>query len=342
MALTPTPIGDNPYQPAAFAETYIPDQLIAGNKKLVTKNGTVSGSAVLQRGTVMGQQTEGTISGSTGKAFASGTITIGTPVPGDTVTVFGTAVTFVAADPSGLQVQCAATATQAAPTSAQMAAALQAMLASSSDVNLVKGTYSVAGAVVTATAAAIGTGGNSLTLATSDSSQITLSGATLSGGTANTGTSTIGSISAGSATKPGNYTVVLTSSTQGNVFDPNGDLLGTTTLGTAFSDPQINFTITSGGSPASGDSFVIHAVPASMNWVLCTAAAVDGSQNPAAILVDYTDPTAGNVTAGLYLEGEFNTNAMTFGPGVTQAAAAAALRPYGIHLKSQVSALDPL
>lgn len=58
MALTPTQYGDNPFQPGVFAETYLPDQLIAGNEHLVTETQTLAQqAAVLARGTLLGKVT---------------------------------------------------------------------------------------------------------------------------------------------------------------------------------------------------------------------------------------------------------------------------------------------
>lgn len=55
MSLTPVTIGDNPFLPQVSAETYVSDQLIAGNLKLITTNVTfATGAAVVYRGTVMG------------------------------------------------------------------------------------------------------------------------------------------------------------------------------------------------------------------------------------------------------------------------------------------------
>ncbi len=56
MTLTVNPIGDNPMTPGIAAETYQPDQLIAGRFPLVTTNATIA-SGTLQRGTVLGQVT---------------------------------------------------------------------------------------------------------------------------------------------------------------------------------------------------------------------------------------------------------------------------------------------
>jgi hypothetical protein len=106
---------------------------------------------------------------------ASGTITLtGVPAANDTVTVGGTAATFVAANPTGNQVLIGGTA-------AQTAANLQAFLQSSADVNISKCKYSTALGVVTVTYASAGTAGNAFTLA-KVSTNITVSGATLSGG----------------------------------------------------------------------------------------------------------------------------------------------------------------
>lgn len=329
-------VGDNPQQPGIQSDVYTPDQLIAGNLKIVSASVQLTGAAPLQRGSVLGLQSFGALSASTGKTFATGSITLANnPAAGDTVTIGGTVVTFVAANPVGNQVLLGASAIATAQ-------ALEAFLAGSSDANLVKFTYSVNNAVVTLTAAAIGTGGNALTLATSDAANITLSGATLSGGTANTGNATVGAMSAAKSIKSGNYTAVCTGATAANVFDPAGDELGQLTFGVAFADAQIGFTITAGGTPcAAGDTFVIAAAPGSGAYALASASATDGTENPVAILADYADPSLGNVTAPIYIMGEFNANALTLGPGITLAAAKAALQPLSIFIKNSVSAADP-
>lgn len=55
MTLTVNSLGENPQQPGISAEAFIPDQLIAGNLKLVTETVTITGSAALQRGSVLGK-----------------------------------------------------------------------------------------------------------------------------------------------------------------------------------------------------------------------------------------------------------------------------------------------
>jgi len=56
MALTVNNVGDNPMTPGIAAETYLPDQLIAGRFPLVTANITLA-SGTLQRGAVLGMVT---------------------------------------------------------------------------------------------------------------------------------------------------------------------------------------------------------------------------------------------------------------------------------------------
>ncbi|WP_024517070.1 hypothetical protein [Bradyrhizobium sp. Tv2a-2] len=115
-------------------------------------------------------------------ASATATFT-GQPAANDTLTIGGTAITFVTSAPTGTQVQIG--------TSVPVTLSnLLSFCLSSQDTNLIKFTYSVAGGsnALTITAnqfvnsgAQSGVGGNALTLAKT-STNITVSGATLSGG----------------------------------------------------------------------------------------------------------------------------------------------------------------
>ena len=227
MTLTINSLGDNPQTPGIYAETYIPDQLIAGNLKLVTQSITLN-SGTLQRGAVLGQQ----------------------------------------------------------------------------------------------------------------------SGAPTSTAALTTGNGTIGSLSGGNSVQSGAYVLRATSATNWNVTAPDGYALPSATTGAAYVGPDINFTITAGGTAfAAGDEFVVN-VP-SGNYVSCVKTASDGSQIPVGILADYADASGGAVVAGIYVMGEFNVNAIL--PDASWGANAAAwgpalssmLRNTGIFLKSVVSALDP-
>lgn len=80
MALVVNGIADNPQQPGVTAETYTPDQLIAGNLKLVT-TGITLGAGTLNRGTVLGQQTLGAATAAAGANTGNGTISAVTVQP---------------------------------------------------------------------------------------------------------------------------------------------------------------------------------------------------------------------------------------------------------------------
>lgn len=104
MTLTVNQIGDNPQQPGIYAETYVPDQLIAGNLKLVTGNG-ILGSGTLNRGAILGLQS-GTPVATAGTNTGNGTIgsiTKGPDVQPGTYTLVATSATnFDVAAPDGM------------------------------------------------------------------------------------------------------------------------------------------------------------------------------------------------------------------------------------------------
>jgi len=76
-------------------------------------------------------------------------------------------------------------------------------------------------------------------------------------------------------------------------------------------------------------------------YTVATSAATDGSQNPCAILADTSDATAGNVTAGVYLMGEFNANSLILGAGMTLPTVTSALRLLAMFVKNVITASDP-
>lgn len=120
-------------------------------------------------------------------AVSAATLTAG--VAPDTLTINGTALTFVAATPTGNQVLVG-------PTATATAANLQQFLSASTDANIVQATYVTVATLTTVTAALAGTAGNAFTL-TKSSSHITLSGGTLSGGAV---PSSVGFATAGAGT----------------------------------------------------------------------------------------------------------------------------------------------
>ena len=284
---------------------------------------TLTGSAKILAGTVLGKIAFGTPAGvATEGTAATGSITIATnPAADDTVSIAGTTITFKTSGATGNQVNLGDTA-------ALTAAALLAMLQASSDTNLVECTYAAMGSTgITVTAAAVGTGGNSLTLATSVSAKITLSGATLTGGTHNTGNATIGSITAGDAIKEGTYVMTCLTATTFNVYDPDGDYLGSGTFGTAFTDNQINFTITAGTVACiAGDTFTITANTGSGKYQPVKSTATDGSQKASAILFGTKDVTTVDKDALVIArQCEVNTSELIFDTSLSSAEITAAI-----------------
>lgn len=73
-------------------------------------------------------------------------------------------------------------------------------------------------------------------------------------------------------------------------------------------------------------------ITASGKYILSLTAAADGSQTPAAILVDDVNATAADKAALIYTRGDFLADAVTYGTGHTAASVAAALKTQAIYL----------
>ena len=94
-------------------------------------------------------------------------------------------------------------------------------------------------------------------------------------------------------------------------------------------------TIVSGQNLAKGA--VLGKITASGKYTLCDSAAVDGSQNPVAILAEDCDASGGDAVAAVYLSGAFNQNALTFGGTDTADDHRVALRDLNIYLKKSLT-----
>ena len=148
----------------------------------------------------------------------------------------------------------------------------------------------------------------------------------------------------------GIYTVRIitagTNSFTARVTDPRGVVLGDVAVSGAgasgtFSD-RIKFAITDGATDfVVGDGFDVTVAAGAGKFVLATAAAVDGSADPAnwVILGEDTDATSADQTCPVYRMGEFNVNYMTFGAGITAASAKASIEGAGAHLFLKIGAL---
>lgn len=115
MALVINMLGDNPQQPMYMAESYVPDQLIAGNLKLVTQPIVLVSNSALPRGTVLGQITSFSVQSSAGANTGNGTIGsmsagVGTLLGAYTITATD-ATTWTVTDPEGTALADATTGT---------------------------------------------------------------------------------------------------------------------------------------------------------------------------------------------------------------------------------------
>jgi hypothetical protein len=165
---------------------------------------------------------------------------------------------------------------------------------------------------------------------------------------ANTGNGTIGTILPGTGGDEvasfgaAGYSLVATSPTTFTVTDPEGTVLPNATVGTPYVNAEIDFTITAGGTAfVAGDSFTLTVSRTVGNFIACVKTAVDGSQVPAAIIVDNVIATSTPQMVGAYFTGEFNANAVIFDPSWTLYDLTVALQARNIHLKSPVIAADP-
>jgi hypothetical protein len=107
MTLTVNTVGANPFIPGVFAETFVPDQLIAGGFHLVTQPIVVaSGAVALQRGTVLGQVSDYSSILTAGTNTGNGTVNNITVSGGVEVGTFNLvasgATTFYVTNPEGV------------------------------------------------------------------------------------------------------------------------------------------------------------------------------------------------------------------------------------------------
>jgi Bacteriophage lambda head decoration protein D len=159
----------------------------------------------------------------------------------------------------------------------------------------------------------------------------------------NTGNGTIGAVALGPEPVAGAYTLSAVAGTSTfAVTGPAGNPMPDLTVGQAYDQPAFGCQITVGATAFSAtDGFVVTISAGSGVLTLSTAAATDGSQVPVAILADDVDASAGPAAGPIYLTGEFNENAVTYGAGFTADGVRGALATRGIFLKPAVSAAAP-
>lgn len=121
------------------------------------------------------------------------------------------------------------------------------------------------------------------------------------------------------------------------VITPNGDRLDDALVGSAYLNDHLGFTLNDGAADfIVGDKATLIVGAGSLKHQLSIAAAVDGSQDPVAVLSIDTDASAADKETSVYVEGEFNETGITFGAGHTADSVRVALADLGIHLKPSV------
>lgn len=120
--------------------------------------------------------------------------------------------------------------------------------------------------------------------------KVEVAGATSAAAGGNTGNGVMGSITVGAGAKPGVYQLVIIepASNAGafKVEDPDGIIVGTGNVASAFSGGGLSFTLADGGTDfVSGDRFLITVAPGSGKFVPLDLAGTDGRQNASAVLL---------------------------------------------------------
>lgn len=111
-----------------------------------------------------------------------------------------------------------------------------------------------------------------------------------------TGTGTVSSVSLGKYARPGAYKVRLTATSATALFEviaPDGDVVGTGNVASAFSSNHVNFTLANGGTMTLGDYFLVivagYTAPEGKAW---DPLAVDGTQEAWGVLLAAVDATS--------------------------------------------------
>ena len=160
----------------------------------------------------------------------------------------------------------------------------------------------------------------------------------------NTGNGTLATATAGISAKLGVYalTCIAAATNAGtfDVVDPDGNRLDGAVVAVAYANDDLAFTIADGSTDfAVGDTFTITVAAGSGKYHAAAIAAVDGSDDPSAILLDAdVDATSGDIIATAAITGEFNENKLVFGTGHSAATVREALRKLSIHLKAAQAA----
>lgn len=156
---------------------------------------------------------------------------------------------------------------------------------------------------------------------------------------ANTGNGTCTGTALKKNTKLGNYvlTCIAAAANAGTfkVVDPDGFRLNDATVAVAYANDSIGFTINDGTTDfIVGDSFTIPVTAGSGKVKLVDKTAVDGSQNPVAVLKQAVDATSADASGIAAETGEFNIDAISLAAGTVAADVIDALAARNIYLRT--------
>jgi hypothetical protein len=153
-----------------------------------------------------------------------------------------------------------------------------------------------------------------------------------------TGNATMTLLTLGLKAKLGSYVVKFLTATTYSVTDPSGNSLPSTTALGAYTNSQINWTITAGGTPAvAGDTFTVVVAAGSGKYTVYLPTAVDGSGVPAGVLYQNTNAASADVKGTFVVRGaEVNASELIWDATVTGGAITtgiAGLAAIGIHAR---------
>jgi len=287
--------------------TFTPDNLIGGDKKLVTEEVLVASGQNLARGSVLGRvkvsvPTTGTLAGTgngTCTAVSGGPKTIqGTYTIACVVLPVTHGGTFRVTNPNGVELGFFTMPDGAGGTYVFKSDEINFTLTDGSTNFDLTSIFTVAVTEgVPNSVSVVGTGNGTMTL-----------------------------VEGRRHLKVGSYVLTcITAATHGGTFSvvdpdgislPNAVMTAGTGVATAFENEQIAFTLTDGSTDfIVGDSFTLVVSIAPRQVKLLSKVATDGSSAPYAVLAEAIDATSAAKIAIAYLEGQFNERSLVFASG---------------------------
>jgi hypothetical protein len=148
--------------------------------------------------------------------------------------------------------------------------------------------------------------------------------ATSAAGT-NTGNGTMGTVTVSAGAVPGIYKLKITKAATNagdfTVTDPQGDVAGVGTVGAAYSNGGLAFTLADGATDfALNDSFTITVTESAIKYAQHDPAATDGTAKAVAVLFADVDATSADKPGvALARQAEVNGNEITWITGISAA-----------------------